>query len=150
MKIVLQKVSEASVTVGNAIVSQIKHGYMLLVGIGVDDTVEDIDKLSKKILNFRGFDNDSGYGWKRNIKDVGGEILSVSQFTLLARTNKGTKPDFHLAQRGDLANELYEQFLDRLKAGLGEEKIKNGVFGAMMSCQLTNEGPVTIIFDSKA
>ncbi|CAH00546.1 D-tyrosyl-tRNA(Tyr) deacylase [Kluyveromyces lactis] len=150
MRIVLQKVSEASVTVGSAVVSQIKHGYMLLVGIGTDDKLEDIDKLSKKILTFRGFDDDAGYGWKRNISEVDGEILCVSQFTLMARTSKGTKPDFHLAQRGELANELYGQFMDKLKAGLGDDKVQNGVFGAMMSCKLTNEGPVTIIFDSKA
>lgn len=122
---------------------------MLLVGIGVGDGMEDVEKLSKKILTFRGFDDDSGYGWKKNIKDIGGEILSVSQFTLMARTSKGTKPDFHLAQKGHIANELYENFLSSLKRELGEEKVKNGVFGAMMSCGLTNEGPVTIIFDTK-
>lgn len=122
---------------------------MLLVGIGIEDKIEDVEKLSRKILGFRGFDDDSGYGWKKNIQDVNGEILSVSQFTLMARTTKGTKPDFHLAQKGDLANELYEQFLASLRKTLGPEKVKNGVFGAMMSCQLTNEGPVTIIFDTK-
>ena len=116
----------------------------------IRDRLEDIDKLSKKILTFRGFDDDAGYGWKRNISEVDGEILCVSQFTLMARTSKGTKPDFHLAQRGELANELYGQFMDKLKAGLGDDKVQNGVFGAMMSCKLTNEGPVTIIFDSKA
>lgn len=121
---------------------------MLLVGISIDDSMAEVDKLSKKVLSLRTFEDETKNLWKRNIKEVNGEILSVSQFTLMAKTKKGTKPDFHLAQKGHIAKELYEEFLKLLKSGLGEDKVKDGEFGAMMSCSLTNEGPVTIILDS--
>ncbi|CAI4057063.1 hypothetical protein SKDZ_04G0250 [Saccharomyces kudriavzevii ZP591] len=148
MKIVLQKVSQASVVVDTKVISSIQHGYMLLVGISTEDSMAEIDKLSKKVLNLRIFEDESMNMWKKNIKEANGEILSVSQFTLMARTKKGTKPDFHLAQKGHIAKELYEEFLKLLRNGLGEEKVKDGEFGAMMSCSLTNDGPVTIILDS--
>ncbi|CAD6607491.1 BJ4_G0043980.mRNA.1.CDS.1 [Saccharomyces cerevisiae] len=148
MKIVLQKVSQASVVVDSKVISSIKHGYMLLVGISIDDSMAEIDKLSKKVLSLRIFEDESRNLWKKNIKEANGEILSVSQFTLMAKTKKGTKPDFHLAQKGHIAKELYEEFLKLLRSDLGEEKVKDGEFGAMMSCSLTNEGPVTIILDS--
>ncbi|CAI4307611.1 CHS_3a_G0006750.mRNA.1.CDS.1 [Saccharomyces cerevisiae] len=148
MKIVLQKVSQASVVVDSKVISSIKHGYMLLVGISIDDSMVEIDKLSKKVLSLRIFEDESRNLWKKNIKEANGEILSVSQFTLMAKTKKGTKPDFHLAQKGHIAKELYEEFLKLLRSDLGEEKVKDGEFGAMMSCSLTNEGPVTIILDS--
>ncbi|EDO16958.1 hypothetical protein Kpol_1041p16 [Vanderwaltozyma polyspora DSM 70294] len=149
MKIVLQKVSQASVVVESKVISSIKHGYMLLVGISTEDSLEDVEKLSKKVLALRMFDDGNEYGWKRNIKDVNGEILAVSQFTLLARTKKGTKPDFHMAQKGPIAKELYDTFLKLLRNDLGNDKVQDGQFGAMMSCSLTNEGPVTIILDTK-
>lgn len=150
MRVVIQKVSEALVKVDNQIISQISRGYMLLVGIGTDDTIEDIDRVSNKILNLRLFENEQGdQFWKQSIQDVHGEILSVSQFTLMARTKKGNKPDFHRAQKGEHAKELYDQFLDKLKGQLGNDKVQDGQFGAMMSCSLTNEGPVTIILDTK-
>lgn len=152
MKIVLQKVSQASVTVNNEIISKINKGYMLLVGISTEDSIEDINKLSNKVLTLRLFENpknDEEF-WKTNIKDIdGGQILSVSQFTLLARTKKGTKPDFHMAAKGHIAIDLYNHFLNNLRKELGDDNVKDGQFGAMMSCQLTNEGPVTIILDSK-
>ncbi|CAI4309502.1 CIC_collapsed_G0006690.mRNA.1.CDS.1 [Saccharomyces cerevisiae] len=148
MKIVLQKVSQASVVVDSKVISSIKHGYMLLVGISIDDSMAEIDKLSKKVLSLRIFEDESRNLWKKNIKEANGEILSVSQFTLMAKTKKGTKPDFHLAQKGHIAKELYEEFLKLLRSDLGEGKVKDGEFGAMMSCSLTNEGPVTIILDS--
>ena len=121
---------------------------MLLVGISIDDSMAEIDKLSKKVLSLRIFEDESRNLWKKNIKEANGEILSVSQFTLMAKTKKGTKPDFHLAQKGHIAKELYEEFLKLLRSDLGEEKVKDGEFGAMMRCSLTNEGPVTIILDS--
>ena len=121
---------------------------MLRVGISIDDSMAEIDKLSKKVLSLRIFEDESRNLWKKNIKEANGEILSVSQFTLMAKTKKGTKPDFHLAQKGHIAKELYEEFLKLLRSDLGEEKVKDGEFGAMMSCSLTNEGPVTIILDS--
>ena len=121
---------------------------MLLVGISINDSMADVDKLSKKVLNLRIFEDETKNLWKKNIKEANGEILSVSQFTLMAKTKKGTKPDFHLAQKGHIAKDLYEEFLKLLRSGLGEEKVKDGEFGAMMSCSLTNEGPVTIILES--
>lgn len=152
MKIVIQKVSQASVTVNSEIISKINRGYMLLVGISTEDTIEDVKKLSNKVLNLRLFENPEKEGdrWRLNIKQIsGGQILSVSQFTLLARTQKGSKPDFHKAAKGPVAIELYQSFLENLRKELGEENVKDGQFGAMMSCQLTNEGPVTILLDSK-
>lgn len=122
---------------------------MLLVGISTDDTEQDINKLSNKVLNLRIFEDANEDFWKQSIKDINGEVLSVSQFTLLARTKKGTKPDFHMAQKGHIAKELYELFLSNLRKELGHEKVQDGEFGAMMNCALTNEGPVTIILDSK-
>ncbi|CCE63722.1 hypothetical protein TPHA_0F02410 [Tetrapisispora phaffii CBS 4417] len=148
MKVVIQKVSQASVVVEKQVISSIKHGYMLLVGISTEDTTQDIEKLSKKVLNLRLFEDEEGAGWKKNIKEVNGEILSISQFTLLARTKKGTKPDFHMAQKGHISKEMYDNFLNLLKSDLGESKVQDGQFGAMMSCSLTNEGPVTILLDS--
>ncbi|QLQ79429.1 hypothetical protein HG537_0C00760 [Torulaspora globosa] len=127
----------------------IKHGYMLLVGISTDDTIEDVSKGSNKVTSMRLFEDESGAPWKMNIKDANGEILSVSQFTLCARTKKGTKPDFHLAQGGHIAQELYESFLENLRQSIGVDKVQDGQFGAMMSCSLTNEGPVTILLDTK-
>lgn len=152
MKIVLQKVSQASVTVNNEIISKISKGYMLLVGISTEDTLEDINKLSNKVLSLRLFENPDKEGdyWRLNIKQIdNGQILSVSQFTLLARTNKGSKPDFHMAAKGHIAIDLYNAFLQNLRKELGEDRVKDGQFGAMMSCQLINEGPVTILLDSK-
>ena len=121
---------------------------MLLVGISIDDSMAEIDKLSKKVLSLRIFEDESRNLWKKNIKEANGEILSVSQFTLMAKTKKGTKPDFHLAQKGHIAKELYEEFLKLLRSEKKKKKVKDGEFGAMMSCSLTNEGPVTIILDS--
>ncbi|CCK72850.1 D-tyrosyl-tRNA(Tyr) deacylase KNAG_0L02340 [Huiozyma naganishii CBS 8797] len=149
MKVVLQKVSQASVTVDSKVISSIRKGYMLLVGISTEDDKNDINKLSNKVLNLRIFEDEQDNLWKKNIKEVNGEILSISQFTLLARTKKGTKPDFHMAQKGHIAKELYADFLSELRAGLTPESVQDGEFGAMMSCQLCNEGPITIILDSK-
>lgn len=125
---------------------------MLLVGISTEDTSEDVAKLSNKVLTLRLYESpeDPSQFWKRNIQDAQGDILSVSQFTLYAKTKKGTKPDFHNAQKGPVAQGLYDEFLQLLRKGLGsDERVKDGKFGAMMSCGLTNEGPVTILLDSK-
>lgn len=111
--------------------------------------MEDVERLSNKVLTIRVFGDDDASFWKKNIKEVNGDILSVSQFTLMARTKKGTKPDLHMAQKGHLAKELYEKFLSSLRQGLGHDKVQDGEFGAMMSCSLTNEGPITIILDTK-
>lgn len=153
MRVVIQKVSQASVTVENEVISKINKGYFLLVGISTADSEAEMERAAKKICGLRLFEQDENdiYNnlWKKSIKEVHGEILSVSQFTLYAKTKKGTKPDFHRSQSSALANPLYETFLTQLRKELGSDvKVKDGKFGGMMSCALTNEGPCTIILDS--
>ncbi|KAF8503670.1 D-tyrosyl-tRNA deacylase [Russula emetica] len=141
---VVQRVLSASVTVNSEIVSEISRGLMVLVGIGVDDNASDIENLAKKILSLKVFSNpSSGDMWKANIKDIQGEILCVSQFTLMANTSKGNKPDFHRAMA------MYASFLQFMGTQYSPEKIKDGKFGAMMNVSLTNEGPVTFTLDSR-
>jgi len=122
---------------------------MVLVGIGVDDNASDIEILAKKILSLKVFSNSSGNMWKASVKDVQGELLCVSQFTLIANTSKGNKPDFHRAMSADQSRSLYASFLQYLGTQYSPEKIKDGRFGAMMNVSLTNEGPVTFTLDSR-
>ncbi|AET40806.1 D-tyrosyl-tRNA(Tyr) deacylase Ecym_6435 [Eremothecium cymbalariae DBVPG len=149
MRIVLQKVSQASISIANETIANIKHGYMLLVGLSKGDTVDEVEKMAKKVALLRVFADDTGKMWKKNIKEVDGEVLSVSQFTLMAKTKKGSKPDFHMALESSLAKDIYGHFFSCLKAEVGEDKVFDGQFGGLMSCSLTNEGPVTIILDSE-
>lgn len=161
MKVVIQKVKQALVTVDLEVVLQIGKGLLLLVGISTVDTSEDVAKLASKVLRLRLFEDLSNppdetlvqkwYGkpWAFNPKQAGAEILSVLQFTLCARVNKGAKPDFHRAMRGEHAVELYLEFLALLRKELGEEKVKDGQFGAMMDVGLVNDGPVTIVWDTR-
>ncbi|GMG19108.1 unnamed protein product [Ambrosiozyma monospora] len=159
MKVVIQRCKSASVTVNKAIISQIQRGYLLLVGISTQDTKEDVEKLANKLLKLRLFESTSeeastktewlGKPWQNSIVDIKGEILSVSQFTLYANIKKGSKPDFHKSQKGHLAVELYEEFLKLLREGLGEKNVKDGEFGAMMDVALVNDGPVTIVWDTR-
>ncbi|KAI0256583.1 D-tyrosyl-tRNA deacylase [Lactifluus subvellereus] len=149
MRAVVQRVLSASVTVDSETVSQISRGLMVLVGIGVDDNASDIEILTKKILSLKIFSNSSGNMWKASVKDVQGEILCVSQFTLMANTSKGNKPDFHRAMSADQSRPLYASFLQYMGTQYSPEKIKDGRFGAMMNVSLTNEGPVTFTLDSR-
>ncbi|KIM48639.1 hypothetical protein M413DRAFT_437828 [Hebeloma cylindrosporum] len=151
MRAVIQRVSAASVTVDNQVVSQISKGLMVLVGIGSDDTPADVATLTKKILSLRVFSDPANEEtmWKASVKDIDGEILCVSQFTLMANTTKGNKPDFHRAMATEPSRNLYSTFLESLKLAYKPGKIKDGVFGAMMSVSLTNEGPVTFTLDSR-
>ncbi|KAG5644048.1 hypothetical protein DXG03_009200 [Asterophora parasitica] len=139
------------VAVDNEVISQISKGLMVLVGIGVDDTITDVLALSKKIVSLRVFSDpvDPEKMWKSSVKDIDGEILCVSQFTLLANTTKGNKPDFHRAMSTVPSRELYATFLDKIGQAYKPEKIKDGKFGAMMNVTLTNEGPVTFTLDSR-
>ncbi|KAK0463598.1 D-Tyr tRNAtyr deacylase-like domain-containing protein [Desarmillaria tabescens] len=123
---------------------------MVLVGIGSDDTASDVSSTIKKILSLRVFSDptDPKKMWKASVKDIEGEILCVSQFTLLANTTKD-KPDFHLAMSADPARELYGTFLDMLREAYVPERVKDGKFGAMMNVSLTNDGPVTFTVDSR-
>ena len=146
MRVVLQRAKSGSVTVEGQVVGAIEKGYVLLVGVTHDDTVEDLQYCAKKVAELRLWEDAEG---KMNhaIEEVGGAILSVSQFTLYADTKKGRRPSFTNAARPDIAKPLWEQFNELLRErGL---IVETGVFGAMMDVALVNDGPVTIIIDSK-
>ncbi|MSD84495.1 D-tyrosyl-tRNA(Tyr) deacylase [Lactobacillus curvatus] len=146
MRVVLQRVSQASVTIDQTIVGKINRGFLLLVGICDDDTEADLDYLVKKISQLRVFEDQNG---KMNLAlaQVDGAILSVSQFTLFANTKKGNRPSFIAAGQPDVAKRLYEQFNQKL-AATGID-VATGTFGADMQVALVNDGPVTILFDTK-
>ncbi|WP_373471790.1 D-aminoacyl-tRNA deacylase [Carnobacterium alterfunditum] len=146
MKIVIQRTKEASVSIEGTIMGEITHGLVLLVGIEEEDQQEDIDYLVRKISNMRIFEDSQGK-MNLSIEDVGGEILSISQFTLYADTKKGNRPGFTKAAKPETAIPIYDAFNAQLKAtGL---TVQTGIFGADMQVSLLNDGPVTIIIDSK-
>lgn len=147
MRAVIQRVSQASVTIDNKIYSQIKNGLLVLVGIEDADTTEDSEWLSGKIVNLRIFNDDKGV-MNVSIKDINGDILAVSQFTLHASTKKGNRPSYIKASKPEFAIPMYERFVQHLENDLGK-KIHTGVFGADMKVELLNDGPVTIIIDTK-
>ena len=147
MKVVIQRVSEASVTIDNSVKSAINKGYMILLGIEEADSAEDIDWLSKKIIGLRIFSDAEGK-MNLDIKEVNGDILLISQFTLHAQTKKGNRPSYIKAARPEQAIPLYEQFIKQLGVEFGKP-IFTGEFGADMKVTLVNDGPVTIIIDSK-
>jgi len=147
MRAVLQRVSEASVTVGERITGEIGPGFLILLGVEEGDTATDFAWLVGKILPMRVFEDEDGK-MNRSILDTGGGALVVSQFTLHARTKKGTRPSFDRAARPEVAIPLYERFVAELSAGLGKP-IATGEFGAMMKVALVNDGPVTILLDSR-
>ncbi|ODQ68265.1 hypothetical protein NADFUDRAFT_48915 [Nadsonia fulvescens var. elongata DSM 6958] len=149
MKAVIQRVKSASVTVDSKVVSAIGTGLMVLVGVSGDDTELDIEKVANKILKLRLWaSEDDTQPWKRNVNDINGEVLMVSQFTLFANVKKGTKPDFHAAAKGEGAKVIYDKVLDKVAQGM-TKPVQDGVFGAMMDVALVNDGPVTIQFDTK-
>ncbi|MGY8953079.1 MAG: D-aminoacyl-tRNA deacylase [Flavobacteriales bacterium] len=147
MKVVIQRVSKASVLVDSNPISNIELGYLVLLGIEAEDSMDDVVWLSKKICNLRIFDDQEG-NMNNNIAEVDGNILLVSQFTLHAKTKKGNRPSFIRAARPEFAIPLYEKMIIQLNEDLGKE-IETGKFGAMMDLRLVNSGPVTIIIDSK-
>lgn len=146
MRVVLQRVSHASVTVEEKVIGKIHRGFLLLVGVTHDDAMEDMEYLVRKIVQMRIFEDEEGK-LNRSIQDIGGEILSVSQFTLYADTKKGNRPSFSKAAPGDVAIEMFEQFNGLLRdTGV---PVETGQFGADMKVELLNDGPVTILLDSK-
>ena len=147
MRVVIQRVSEASVTIGGVVRSKIGQGLLVLLGIGPDDGAEDIDWLVRKVAGLRVFNDDEGV-MNRSVVEVGGEALVVSQFTLMASTKKGNRPSYIAAARPEISIPLYEQFKDALSAQIGHP-VACGVFGADMKVALVNDGPVTICIDSK-
>ena len=147
MRVIIQRVSQASVEIENKTHSSIKKGLLILAGIEQDDHSDDIQWLCKKICNLRIFNDENGI-MNLSVKDIKGEILVVSQFTLHASTKKGNRPSYIKAAQPETAVPLYEQFILELQKEL-EREIKTGIFGAMMEVNLNNDGPVTIIIDTK-
>lgn len=146
MKVVLQRVKEAKVAVDGQIVGEIGKGLLLLVGVGQEDNEQDLNWMADKLAGLRIFEDESGK-MNLSVEDVGGAILSVSQFTLFGDCRKGKRPNFMGAARPELAESFYETFNERLRAkGL---QVETGRFGAMMDVSLVNDGPVTLIVDSK-
>ena len=147
MRAVVQRVSQAAVTIDSSVRSSIQVGLLILLAIEETDSQEDIDWLSGKIARLRIFNDDDGV-MNRSVQEVGGEILVVSQFTLFASTKKGNRPSYSRSARPEIAVPLYEKFIERLRTELGRE-IKTGEFGADMKVSLVNDGPVTILIDTK-
>ncbi|MCF0207688.1 MAG: D-tyrosyl-tRNA(Tyr) deacylase [Bacteroidales bacterium] len=147
MKTLIQRVKKASCTVDNKLVSNINEGLLIFLGITHDDNEEDIDWLVNKIVGLRIFNDEEGVMNKSCI-DIDGEILIISQFTLHARTKKGNRPSYIDAARPEIAEELYLKFIQKTKE-LSKNKVDKGIFGADMKIELLNDGPVTIIIDSK-
>eukprot|EP01137_Pigoraptor_chileana_P024967 Opistho-2@93776 len=144
---VIQRVSEASVKIEDKIKGSIQKGFLILLGITHEDTLEDVEWLSKKIIGMRIFSDEEGK-MNLDLKSVNGDILLISQFTLHASTKKGNRPSFIEAARPEIAIPLYEQMIKQLSKDMGKD-IQTGEFGADMKVSLVNDGPVTIIIDSK-
>jgi len=146
MKAVIQRAKSASVTVDNQIIGEIDYGFVVLLGITHEDTMKDVEYIVNKIIHLRVFE-DENQKMNLSLKDVDGSILSISQFTLYGDTRKGRRPSFIKAAKPEHANTLYEAFNKRIESE--EINVETGQFGAMMDVQFTNEGPVTLIIDSK-
>ena len=147
MRIVIQRVGHASVTIEGRVKSEIQKGYLILLGICEDDSAEDIDWLVRKVIGLRVFDDENGV-MNRSIMDIDGEILVISQFTLFASYKKGNRPSWLRAAKHDISIPLYNEFCIKLSAALGKE-VGTGEFGADMKVELLNDGPVTICMDTK-
>jgi len=147
MRAVIQRVTEASVKVDGKITGAIGNGLLILVGIEDADTEEDIDWLAKKIVGMRIFNDENGV-MNLSVQDVGGNLLAVSQFTLMASTKKGNRPSYIRASKGDYAEPMYNKFCQALEKESGK-KVEKGIFGADMKVSLLNDGPTTIIMDTK-
>lgn len=147
MRVVIQKVKEASVSVEQKVISSINVGLLVLVGVEEVDSQEDIDWLVKKVVQLRIFHDEDGV-MNRSVKEVNGDMIIVSQFTLHASTKKGNRPSYIRAAKPDISIPMYEKFIASIELALGK-KVGTGKFGAMMDVALINDGPVTIIIDSK-
>lgn len=147
MRAVIQRVASAGVTIGGRVKSSIGKGLLVLLGVGEDDVQEDIDWLVRKISAIRIFDDEAGV-MNLSVMDVGGEVLVVSQFTLMANCRKGNRPSYIQAARHEISIPMYERFCEKMAEQIGKA-IGTGEFGAMMEVSLVNDGPVTIVLDSK-
>jgi len=146
MKLVIQRVSHASVTVDGTVIGKIENGYLVLVGVGQADTKADAERLVKKMINLRIFSDENGK-INKSLKDVNGELLLVSQFTLYADCSHGKRPSFTNAMKPDTATVYYDKFVEAL-GNITGKKIQTGIFGADMKVELLNDGPVTVMLDS--
>lgn len=147
MKAVIQRVSRASVRVDKEITSEIEQGLLILLGIGNQDAKKEIEWLSNKIINLRIFNDESGV-MNKSLSDVNGDVIIVSQFTLMASTKKGNRPSYIKAAKAEIAIPIYEQFIREFESQF-EKKVGTGIFGADMKIELLNDGPVTIIIDTE-
>lgn len=147
MRIVIQRVSRASVTIEGTVKSAIEKGYMILIGVCEEDTEEDVEWLVRKVIGLRVFDDENGV-MNRSIMDVDGNILVISQFTLFASYKKGNRPSWLHAARHEISVPLYESFCNKLSKAIGKQ-VGTGEFGADMKVELINDGPVTICMDTK-
>jgi D-aminoacyl-tRNA deacylase len=146
MRVIIQRVNSASVTVQEKVISKIGKGLLCLVGVGDDDTKEDSEFISRKILNLRLWEDKDGKRWNKSVMDMKYEVLLVSQFTLYS-VLKGNKPDFHKAMKPELSQEFFETFVKEMKSKY--DSIQTGEFGAYMNVDLQNDGPITIVIDSR-
>lgn len=149
MRALVQRVTEGGVDIPSENYSRsIGKGMVILLGVKEEDTMEDVEFVADKCCNLRIFEDENG---KMNIslKDINGEVLVISQFTLYGNARKGNRPSFDAAARPEKANELYEKFVERIKQNIGEDKVQTGIFAAMMSVKIINDGPVTILVESK-
>ncbi|PQK13950.1 hypothetical protein BB8028_0004g08810 [Beauveria bassiana] len=144
MKAILQRVLSGSVTVEKELVSSIGRGVLVFAAVAPGDTEKEMESMANKVLRMKLWDDDSGGRWKKSVTDINGEVLCVSQFTLLAKTTKGTKPDFHGAANPEEARRLYQYFVQKVQAGYQADRVKDGRFQAMMEVSLINDGPVTL------
>jgi D-tyrosyl-tRNA(Tyr) deacylase len=147
MRVVVQRVREASVTVDGRICGKIGPGLLVLAGFEAEDSAADLDWMAGKLLRLRLFSDEQGI-MNRSVQDIGGDILAVSQFTLFASVRKGNRPSWSRAARGEISQPLFDDFVARLQAGLGRP-VPTGVFGADMQVALINDGPVTLTLDSR-
>jgi D-tyrosyl-tRNA(Tyr) deacylase len=148
MRLVVQRVKSASVTVDSQVVSQIGPGVLALVGLHEHDTATDLEYCCKKLLACKLWENESGGMWRHGVKQKGYEVLLVSQFTLYGTLSKKNQPDYKLAMKSVPAEQLYSNFLAMVRGKYEAEKVKDGVFGAMMHVSLVNDGPVTLVIES--
>lgn len=149
MKLVLQRVKSASVTVDNNIISSIGPGVLALVGLHENDTEENLVECSKKLLAAKLWENENGGQWRHGVKQKNYEVLCVSQFTLYGKLSKKNQPDYKLAMKAIPAEQLYSKFISTLKENYEDDKIFDGKFGAMMDVELVNDGPVTLVVESE-
>ncbi|CDM32074.1 hypothetical protein DTO013E5_3697 [Penicillium roqueforti] len=149
MKVIIQRVKSASVTVDSELVSSIGKGLLVFAGVGKEDTEKEAENIVKKILKAKFWPDENGVQWKKNVQEIEGEVLCVSQFTLYAKMKKGNKPDFHDAAGPEAARRIYDFFYDKMREGYTPDRVKNGVFQAMMEVELKNDGPVGVNYCSE-